>query len=62
MTNKILVYVNRDLTTFGVANSLQKKINCELYSIIEMMNEPVKFFKSQKIVDFKKCNKSYFYK
>jgi hypothetical protein len=54
MTNKILVYVNRDLTTFGVANSLQKKINCELYSIIEMMNEPVKFFKSQKIVDFKK--------
>jgi len=54
MTKKILVYVNRDLTTFGLANSLQKKINCELYSIIEMMDNPAKFFKSQKIVNFKK--------
>jgi len=54
MTNKILVYVNRDLTTFGVANSLQKKIDCQLYSIIEMMNIPTTFFKTQKIVNFEK--------
>ena len=54
MTDKILVYVNRDLTTFGLANSLQKKQKCELYSIIEMMNTPTKYFKTQNKVKFEK--------
>jgi hypothetical protein len=54
MTDKILVYVNRDLTTFGLANSLQKKYDCKLYSIIEMMDKPTEYFKIQNTVNFEK--------
>ena len=54
MTERVLVYVNRDLTTFGLANSLQKKTDWEFFSIVEMWKKPSEFFKTQNIIKFKK--------
>jgi hypothetical protein len=54
MTERVLVYVNRDLTIFGLANSLQKKTDWEFSSIVEMWKKPSEFFKTQDIIKFKK--------
>ena len=43
---------------FGLAESLQRMFDCELFSIIEITENPKKFFQKQKIVNFKK---SWFY-
>jgi|OM-RGC.v1.001622961 hypothetical protein len=54
MKPKLLVWIDSQFSTFGLAKSLQEMFSCELFSIIEITNEPKKFFKEQQIVKFKK--------
>ena len=54
MSHKILFWIDDSLIHFGIANSLQSKLNCELYSIVSVANKKENFFKKQNLVKFKK--------
>ena len=54
MQKKIIVWLNADITEFGVCYYLQKTSNYEIYAIIDITNKPRKFFESQTLVKFKK--------
>lgn len=54
MTKKIIFWVDGNPFTFILANSIQKKFDCELYAIIDITDKPKKFFLEQKFVNFKK--------
>ena len=58
MTKKILVFLNLFTLHFGLANYLQKNLDCELYALIDTTDKPKKFFQEQKIVQF---HKTWFY-
>ena len=40
MKDKIIFWLNSDLSTFGLAKFLQEKCDCELYAIVETTNNP----------------------
>ena len=44
MTKKILVFLNLFTLHFGLANYLQKNLDCELYALIDTTDKPKKFF------------------
>lgn len=54
MTEKIIFWLDAFLLNFGLAFNLQKKYDCELYSIIDITNRTKKFFEEQELVNFKK--------
>ena len=54
MSHKILFWIDDTLIHFGIANSLQNKLNCELYSIIDVTDKKKHFFEKQNFVKFKK--------
>jgi hypothetical protein len=54
MTGKIIFWLDAFLLNFGLACNLQKKHDCELYSIIDITNRTKKFFEKQNLVNFKK--------
>lgn len=54
MATKIIFWLDLFTLHFGTAYFLQKKINCELFAIIDTTDRPKSFFQSQKLVDFKK--------
>ena len=54
MTDKIIFWLNSFLLEFGIAYSLQKKYDCELYALIDVTNRTKLFFENQNLVDFKK--------
>lgn len=54
MTLKILFWLGNDLTYFMIAYFLQKKLDCDLYAVIDIGNNPKNFFINQKLVKFKK--------
>ena len=54
MTEKILFWLDADLTQFCIAYYLQKKIDCKLYAIIDITSRPKEFFKDQNLVKFEK--------
>jgi hypothetical protein len=54
MPSKILFWINGALTTFCVANSLQKKIDDDFYAIVESYEKPKIFFQNQQFVKFQK--------
>ena len=54
MKKKILTWINADLLQFGVIKSIQSKIDCSTYAIIDVTNKPKEFFKEQKLVKFEK--------
>ncbi len=54
MSDKILFWLDADLTHFGIASSLQKKLDAEFFAIIDITDKPKAFFESQHIVKFKK--------
>ena len=54
MKDKIIFWLNSDLSTFGLAKFLQEKCDCELYAIVETTNNPKKFFETQNLVKFHK--------
>ena len=54
MSSKILFWISGALTTFCLANSLQKKTNSDFYAIIDTYDKPKSFFQNQQIVKFQK--------
>jgi spore coat polysaccharide biosynthesis predicted glycosyltransferase SpsG len=54
MTTKIIFWLDLFTLHFGTAYFLQKKIDCELFAIIDTTDRPKPFFQTQKLVDFKK--------
>ena len=54
MKPKIIFWLDRGLVEFGVAKTISEKINCDLYGIFEVTNNPKQFFQNQKIVCFEK--------
>ena len=54
MKQKIIFWLNEDITTFCLSYFLQKKIDADLYAIINITNRPKDFFINQKLVNFKK--------
>lgn len=53
MKDKLLLWIDGPLH-FCIAYYLQKMFDCELYAIIDITNEPKKFFINQDLVKFKK--------
>ena len=54
MKDRILFWCGRDFLYYGIAYFLNQQYDCELFSIFETEEKPKKFFKSQKLVPFKK--------
>ena len=54
MKPKILFWIDRSITHFGLAKYIHDNLDCELFSIFEVTNKPKTFFQEQKIVKFKK--------
>ena len=54
MSSKILFWISGALTTFCIANSLQKKTHSDFYAIIDTYDKPKSFFQNQQIVKFQK--------
>ena len=54
MNDKILCWMGKDLTYYGIAYYLNQQHNCELFSIVESNPKPRKFYEKQKLVPFKK--------
>ena len=54
MKDKVIFWLDQDFTYYGVANYLQKKIDCDFFAIIDVTNKVKQFFKEQKLVEFKK--------
>ena len=54
MKPKLMFWIDMNFLYFGLAESLQKMFDCELFSIIEVTDKPKKFFSEQKLVNFKK--------
>ncbi len=54
MSSKILFWISGALTTFCIANSLQKKTNSNFYAIIDTYDKPKVFFQNQQLVKFQK--------
>ena len=58
MKPKLIFWIDMSMFYFGLAKSLQKMFDCDLFTVIECTDKPKKFFVEQKIVNFKK---SWFY-
>ena len=54
MSSKIIFWIDRTITEFGIAKYLQDKAEHELSAIYEMTDKPKEFFEKQKLVVFKK--------
>ena len=54
MGDKILCWIGKDLTYYGITYFLNQKHDCELFSIVESSPKPRKFYEKQKLVPFKK--------
>jgi len=52
MKLKVLCYQDFDLCTFGMAKNLQEKHNCDLFSIVDTIDRPQKFFQEQSLVKY----------
>ena len=58
MKDKIIFWLNSDFTHFTIAKAIQDKYDAEFFAIIDITNEPKKFFQKQQIVEF---NQIWFY-
>ena len=54
MKDKILFWFGADFTHFFLSHYLQKKLDADFYSIIDITQKPRKFFESQNLVNFSK--------
>jgi hypothetical protein len=54
MKDKIIIYQDMALYTFGLAKSLQEAHECELYSIFDFTDNMKNFFQKQQIVKYSK--------
>ena len=54
MTSKILFWFGTNYTHFCLSHNLQKKIDAEMYAIVDVTEKPKPFFQNQKLVNFEK--------
>lgn len=54
MKERIVFWLDADLTHFFIAKAIQEKYDAEFYAIIDITDEPKKFFETQQLVRFKK--------
>ncbi|MDE1818489.1 MAG: hypothetical protein KGI19_07790 [Thaumarchaeota archaeon] len=54
MKNKVLFWIDGELTHFGIAKFVLDKYECEGYAIIDVLDNPKVFFRNQNLIDFKK--------
>jgi hypothetical protein len=54
MKDKLIFWLDADITNFCLAYYLQKKYEADYFAIIDITNKPKKFFQEQKLVDFQK--------
>ena len=54
MKQKIFFWIDADITSFCIPYYLQKISDAEFYTMIDITNKPKKFFKEQKLIEFKK--------
>lgn len=54
MTDNIVFWLTGQMIHFGIAKSMQEKHDCNLFAIIDIGNEPKKFYSKQQIVKFQK--------
>lgn len=58
MKHKIIFWLDSNFVHFGLADSIKKKYDCDLYAIFDVTNKPKKFYEKQNIINFQK---SWFY-
>ena len=58
MKKKLLFWIDSSLYNFFNAKFIQEEIDCDIYSIYDITDNPKKYFQSQKIVNF---NDSWFF-
>ena len=49
MSSKIIFWIDRTITEFGIAKYLQDKAEHELFAIYEMTDKPKEFFEKQRL-------------
>ena len=54
MKPKIIFWLNAFLLQYCLAYSLQKKYDADFYAVVDITNNPKKFFQSQQLVKFEK--------
>lgn len=54
MKDKIIFWIDADLTHYGLAKYLKDEYDCDLYGIFDMTDKPKEFFKTQNLVGFEK--------
>lgn len=54
MKDKIIFWLDADLTTFGLAKYLQEKLNDNFFAIVDITDKPKNFFSQQQTVIFQK--------
>lgn len=54
MKKKILVLLDAELSRFGIIKSIHDKLDAEYFALIDITENPKKFFDEQKFVNFKK--------
>ena len=57
MKQKIFFWIDADITSFCIPYYLQRISDAEFYTMIDITNKPKKFFKEQKLIEFKKSRK-----
>ena len=59
MKDKIMFWLGVDYTTFSLAYSLQEKIDCDMYAIIDITKKPKVFFNENDAKKFTTKNPSF---
>ena len=54
MVDKIIFWMNAFFLNFVIADSLKKKYDCDIYSLIDITNRTKQFFIDQDLVNFEK--------
>ena len=54
MKDRVLFWFGADFTQFCMSYYFQKKYDCDMYSIVDITNNPKHFFKNQTLVNFEK--------
>lgn len=54
MTDRIVLWINNNIFSFTLANSLQKKHDCQLFGLVDVTDKSKKFFQNQNLVKFEK--------
>ncbi|MGB6785768.1 MAG: hypothetical protein WBE60_07810 [Nitrosotalea sp.] len=55
MRDKILFWIDEDFIHYGISKYLQDNYDCDLFSVVDLLDKPKKFFEKQQLVKFQKA-------